>query len=210
MAERKGDWMITYTGGEFWPLDPRPEEINMEDIAHSLALLCRFNGHCQKFYSVAQHSVIVSQIVNSPRDRLPALLHDAAESYIGDIIIPFKNSLNQVKKIEKEIMDAVHSRFGVGNYDADEVKRADKIALFAEMRELERAPETGERRRTALKRKTIESVLHSLEPEKYGEYWEESSRILKDGIIPLSPEESEELFLKRYEELKTAYRQFSA
>lgn len=202
MAERKGDWMITYTGGEFWPLDPRPEEISMTDIAHSLALLCRFNGHCQKFYSVAQHSVIVSRMVNSPRNRLPALLHDAAESYIGDIIIPFKNSLNQVKEIEEEIMEAVYSRFGVGDYDADEIKRADKIALFAEMRELGQAPETGGRCRTR-KRKTMESVLRSVEPEKYEEYWEESSQILKNGIIPLSPEESEELFLKRYEELKT-------
>ena len=195
MSERKGDWMITYAGGEFWPLDPRPEEISMTDVAHSLALLCRFNGHCREFYSVAQHSVIVSQLVNSPRNGLPALLHDAAESYIGDIIIPFKNSLNQVKEIEEKIMEAVYSRFNVGNYDADEIKRADKMALFAEMRELW----TNSRN----KRKTIESVLRSVEPEKFQEYWEESSQVLKNGIIPLSPEESEELFLKRYEELKT-------
>ena len=195
MTERKGDWMITYTGGEFWPLDPRPEEINVTDVAHSLALLCRFNGHCREFYSVAQHSVIVSQLVNSPRNRLPALLHDAAESYIGDIIIPFKNSLNQVKEIEEKIMEAVYSRFNVGNYDADEIKRADKMALFAEMREFGTNPRN--------ERKTMESVLRSVEPEKFQEYWEESSQVLKNGIIPLSPEESEELFLKRYEELKT-------
>lgn len=90
--ERKGDWMQTYTGRKFWPLNPRAEEVYIEDIAHSLALSCRFNGHCKVFYSIAQHSVLVSQIVK-PTQQLIALLHDSAEAYLGDIIRPIKRFL---------------------------------------------------------------------------------------------------------------------
>ena len=59
MSERGGDWMQTYSGFQFWPLDPRPEEIHVIDIAHSLANQCRYAGHCREFYSVAQHSVLL-------------------------------------------------------------------------------------------------------------------------------------------------------
>lgn len=55
--ERTGDWMQTYSGAAFWPLDPRPEDINLDDIAHALSMLCRFGGHCRGFYSVAEHSI---------------------------------------------------------------------------------------------------------------------------------------------------------
>ena len=81
MSERRGDWIQTYLGIQFWPLDPRPEEVMLFDIAHSLSNMCRFTGHCREFYSVAQHSVIVSQ--NVPReDAAWGLLHDASEAYM--------------------------------------------------------------------------------------------------------------------------------
>ena len=54
------DWIQTYSGKKFYPLDPRPEDIDIRDIAHALSLNCRFNGHCRCFYSVAEHSVGVS------------------------------------------------------------------------------------------------------------------------------------------------------
>lgn len=63
MSERIGDWMQVYSGKQFWPLDPRPEEIEIEDIAHSLANMCRFAGHSEKFYSVADHSHRVAEYV---------------------------------------------------------------------------------------------------------------------------------------------------
>ena len=58
--ERRGDWMQTHSGLRFYPLDPRPEDIRIEDIAHALPMICRFNGHCSRFYSVAEHSLNVA------------------------------------------------------------------------------------------------------------------------------------------------------
>jgi hypothetical protein len=68
IAER-GDWIQTATGRPFWPIDPRPEDIDIEDIAHALSMLCRFGGHCLRFYSVAEHSVLLSQYV-APEHKL--------------------------------------------------------------------------------------------------------------------------------------------
>ena len=64
MNTRDDAWILTFTGRRVWPLDPRPEDICIEDIAHALALTCRFTGHCREFYSVAQHSVLVSHYVS--------------------------------------------------------------------------------------------------------------------------------------------------
>lgn len=88
--------MQTHSGIAFWPLDPRPDEIEIADIAHALSMICRFNGHCRRFYSVAEHSCRVAEFV---RDRQrpcqrevfrQALLHDAAEAYFGDVVRPIK------------------------------------------------------------------------------------------------------------------------
>src|SRR5689334_10911717 len=83
----RGYNMTTFSGEPFWPLDPQPEDIRIVDIAHALSLQCRFNGHTKFHYSVAQHSLIMS--FNVPLQfALEALLHDAAEAYIGDLIRP--------------------------------------------------------------------------------------------------------------------------
>jgi len=105
-----GDWIQTYTGNQFWPLDPKPEHIFIEDIAHALSNICRFTGHCDYFYSVAEHSIIVSNHVPGGF-ALWGLLHDAAEAYIGDMSRPLKSMLPQFKKIESRIMEAVIEKF---------------------------------------------------------------------------------------------------
>lgn len=135
---RVGDWLQTYTGRPFWPLDPRPEEIDIEDIAQALSLKCRYGGHCLCFYSVAEHSVLVSQHV-APEHALWALLHDAGEAYLADIPRPVKPSLDGWKAIEARVMRAVCDRFGLPHQEPREVKAVDfaittdeKIALMAD------------------------------------------------------------------------------
>lgn len=84
-------WIGTFTGSRFYPLDPNPEDINVIDIAHHLSMICRYNGAVSRFYSVAEHSHHVSRLV-PPKHALHALLHDAAEAYIGDMIRPLKEN----------------------------------------------------------------------------------------------------------------------
>jgi len=91
-SPRRGDWMTTATGRKVWPLDLRPDEVDLEDIAIALSNLCRFGGRCRQFYSVAQHSLWVADQVKELRPELElcALLHDAAEAYVGDVVSPIK------------------------------------------------------------------------------------------------------------------------
>ena len=143
--QRIGDWLQTYSGGQFFPLDPRPEEIDIRDIAHSLSLICRFNGHCRSFYSVAEHSIRASFLV-PPEDAPYALLHDAVEVYTGDIITPIKNQLlysapgdtrqMSFRKREHEILAVVLRRFGLKETLPDSVKKADLIMLATEFRDI--------------------------------------------------------------------------
>ncbi len=92
MADRIGDWIQTATGRQFYPLDPRPEDVCIEDIAHALSNVCRFAGHSAWHYSVAQHCVLASEYA-PPEYAIAALLHDAAEAYMGDIARPWKRFL---------------------------------------------------------------------------------------------------------------------
>lgn len=89
----------THSGKSVDILNIAPDDIDIDDVAHSLSLQCRFNGHCKRFYSVAEHSVHVTDMAMRAkrRDRDTVkwmLLHDAAEAYIGDIITPVKNKLS--------------------------------------------------------------------------------------------------------------------
>lgn len=121
---RIGDWMQTYSGRRFWPLDPRPHEIHIVDIAHALSRQCRYAGHCLDFYSVAEHSVILSRYVSAP-NALWALLHDASEAYLVDIPRPLKPYLTGYREAEDRVMAAVCERFGLPPAMPDEVHAAD-------------------------------------------------------------------------------------
>ena len=138
MNNRIGDWIQTYSGRRFWPLDPRPEEICIEDIAHALAHQCRFAGHVRRFYSVAEHSVRVS-FVCKPADALWGLLHDAAEAYLVDLPRPIKRhgEIGQMyREVERRLMAAICERFGLTINEPESVGAADKILLSIEARDL--------------------------------------------------------------------------
>jgi hypothetical protein len=111
-GERKGDWIQTYTGRRFWPADPRPEEVFIEDIAHALSMLCRFGGHCLRFYSVAEHSVLLSWAA-PPEWKRWCLLHDATEAYLCDLPGPIKRSIHEYGMLEMNLMEVVAERFGL-------------------------------------------------------------------------------------------------
>lgn len=92
----------TFSGIEFDLLNPNPNDIDIEDIAHELSMLCRFNGHCKEFYSVAEHSVYVSYEIDE-EFALIGLLHDAAEAYLGDVPTPLKKLLPEFKRADNQL-----------------------------------------------------------------------------------------------------------
>ena len=128
-------FVSTYTGRQFFPLAPTPDQIDIEDIAHGLAYQCRFNGQTRHFYSVAQHSLIVAYLVPK-RLRMSALLHDAAEAYMGDMVKPLKQLFPLFSDIEAKVMSVIGLKFGIGNFDDKAIKRADVVALAMEKRDL--------------------------------------------------------------------------
>lgn len=114
---------------------PSPRHIDIGDIAHALSNICRFGGHTREFYSVAQHSVMASRIV-PPEHALAALLHDAAEAYIGDMVLPAKQLLPQFRTLEADVWQAVAVAFGLPEELPPCVKRADLVILATERRDL--------------------------------------------------------------------------
>ncbi|MFZ4874636.1 phosphohydrolase [Janthinobacterium sp. Mn2066] len=129
------DYVSTYSGNRFYPLRPHIDKVAIEDIAHGLAYQCRFNGQTQVFYSVAQHSLIVAQLV-PPRLKLAALLHDAAEAYLGDMVKPLKVLLPEFAALEDKVSAIIAATYELDFSDYGPIKHADLIALATEKRDL--------------------------------------------------------------------------
>lgn len=124
--------MQTFTGRQFYPMDPRAEEIEPVDIAHALSLICRYGGHVKRFYSVAEHCVLMSEEVPAEH-ALWALLHDATEAYVGDMVRPLKRQLPDYCAAEDRVMVSVAERFGLASAEMPpEVKDADNRILLTE------------------------------------------------------------------------------
>lgn len=134
-------WLLTASGRKFDPVDPQPDMIDLVDIAAGLSNECRFAGQCRFFYSVAQHSVLVSQLVPQ-EDAFEALLHDAAEAYIKDIPAPVKRLLPDYRALEARIEGAIRARFGLPADESPSIKHADLVLLATERRDL--MPHGGE------------------------------------------------------------------
>ena len=142
-------WIQTWSGRAFHFMDPRADEINVGDIAHALSLQCRFSGHCNKFYSVAEHSVRVSIAIHTngvgiadhnPEtvrlESLWGLLHDASEAYLTDVARPVKRFLANYAEIEEGVMRVVAERFGLEWPMPQIVKHFDNALLATEARDL--------------------------------------------------------------------------
>jgi hypothetical protein len=135
-----GPYLQTVSGRWVNPFDPDPEQIDAGDIARALANQCRFGGHCRVFYSVAQHSVIVSELVErrggDAEDVFAALMHDASEAYLGDMPHPLKHrsALGAAfRAAEEHLEQALRARFRI-KADVPEIKRADRALLATERR----------------------------------------------------------------------------
>ena len=129
----------THTGRTFHPWAPTAEEINIDDISYALANLCRWNGHTTRFYSVAEHSILAAREAKvrgyNKKVQAWALLHDAAEAYVGDMASPIKHHLSELVELENNIMTAIALKFDLGfNYNSIpfEVKRIDYDLMIAE------------------------------------------------------------------------------
>ena len=142
-------WQRMLSGRRLDLLDPSPLDIEMEDIAHGLARVARWNGQTvgDHAFSVAQHSLLVEEICRRLKPawptkwRLAALLHDAPEYVIGDLISPFKASIGGgYKALENRLLSAIHVRFGLPAKIPEDVtkliKRADGIAAYLEATQL--------------------------------------------------------------------------
>ena len=129
-------WIETYSGQRFDFHDPKPEQVHLEDVAHALSLLCRYNGHTQRFYSVAEHSVHIADRIRADgykaQVQLTGLLHDAAEYIIGDMARPIKVTMPQFKEAEIIIDKVVAERFGTLYPFPDIIKELDTRILCDE------------------------------------------------------------------------------
>lgn len=130
-------YLQTYNGKHVHPLSPSQDEIDIEDVAHSLSQQCRFLGHTRALYTVAQHCVLVSEIV-PPEDALWGLLHDASEAYFCDLPAPIKRDphMEFYRIAEEGMLACVARKFGLPPDMPQSVKRADKILLATEFRDV--------------------------------------------------------------------------
>lgn len=189
----------TYTGRFFDYANPQPEQINLRDIAHSLALTCRYGGHCSTFYSVAEHSVLVSRLLegsSAQRFRVAALLHDAHEAYLGDLPTPLKNAIgpayrSMVNKADAAIAAAV----GVKPMDFHHpaVVWADAVALRLEAHKLKFSGGEHPEWDSAWEKHNLKDValLAPLLKADYINAWSPG----------LTPEEAESTFVREYKRL---------
>ena len=190
MLERtESNFIRTFTGRKFWPLNPRPEDIHIQDIAHALSLKNRYAGHTRKFYSVAQHSHhIALQLLNGSWSMenmalvLWGLLHDASEAYLGDIVSPIKPHVSicgePYKTVEERLLKMIIEKYNLEWPEPPEVKAVDILIRNNEKRDQMNGSDIGDK-----------SVIDALE------------------ITSWSPESAENYFINLFNDLRPIHNQ---
>lgn len=170
------NWQQTYTGRAFWPLTPRVEDFDIRDVARHLACKCRYGGATSDFYSVAQHSVLVSHYV-AEECRPWALMHDVGEAYLPDVQRPIKRYLPGFQEVEQRIQKEAAKWLGLIWPIPAEVHRVDDAIIAAE-----------------------QAALFGPPPLSWPEVIPGREVTIVIGQ-PLLPDQAEELFLARFAEL---------
>ena len=192
VEDRPRAWQRMLSGRRLDLIDPSPLDIEIEDIAHGLARVARWNGQTtgDNAFSVAEHCVVVDDICARFRPgwptkwRLAALLHDAAEYVIGDMISPFKTALGlDYKAFEHRLEAAIHRRFGLPadlpKTVEETIKRADRACAFFEA-----------------------TQIAGFEDEEAARIFGRPRNITPIRLKPLPPKEAQALFLKRFRQLQ--------
>ncbi|MEM7765229.1 MAG: hypothetical protein AAF290_14275, partial [Pseudomonadota bacterium] len=130
-TDPRGNFISTYSGQRFYIEDPNVQDIPIFDIAHALSMKCRFNGHTKTFYSVAEHSVYVSEYVPA-EDALWGLLHDISEAFLPDVPRPVKPFISGFKSLERKIMGSAIDTFGLPQTEPQSVHDVDKHIVASE------------------------------------------------------------------------------
>lgn len=183
MFSLKEGYIETFTGRKFHPDDP---EFAIVDIAHSTGNLCRFNGHCHRFYSVAEHSVLTAHLVyghlgGTREDAFEALMHDAVEAYVSDIPTPYKQYCPGAVKLESDLEEKLRAYYQVPTEKSDICKKADMLALFIE----------------------ADSLMHSrgeVFSDKMG-LKEEAAKLMLYPVVGYMPKDASKLFLHTFHRL---------
>ena len=132
---RKKNCIRTNSGIYFNIIKPTEKMIDINDIAHSLSMQCRFGGHISEFYSVAQHSVLCCMIAK-PEYKKQALMHDSSEAYLLDIPTPIKNELLNYKELEQKIEKLICNKYKIQYPYDKEIKILDETILLYEWNSL--------------------------------------------------------------------------
>lgn len=196
IMEKKRAWQRMLSGRRLDLLNPAPKDVEIEDIAHGLARVSRWNGQTkgEHAFSVAQHSLLVEQIFEremiepKPEEQMYALIHDAAEYVIGDIISPFKATMGgSYKDVEVRLQKAIHERFGLEDEPDEklkkEIKKADNIAAYMEA--------TGLAGFSQAEAEQFFVKPENLEQDEF-------------DLTPMTAQEAQKEFLKRLEEIKAS------
>ena len=138
------NWIQTFSGKKLDPLNPQPQSLDIESIVHALTNVCRWGGHCKIHWSVAQHSILVSDILrhqgHSEEIQFWGLMHDAAEAYLGDVCRPVKKRIG-FEKYESPLLKVILRHVANLSGEIPEVvHQADNIALVSEANLLFDAP----------------------------------------------------------------------